>query len=334
MIWSRQWRTLWHSWRNRVSCQERPSDNSSALCPTNWAVNRGNRRKLTAKRWILKNSVGTKFSLKNWSYPATYETKSRVFVNAFLCWSFGSRCLTYWLMQWRRFPSTLHKEFRWSPEVWRLSALMKPAPPLRYYLPHTDGRHGMEEFRVLFDNNYIRLQHFQKMYLWCYDFYLQEEASLLFVHISLSLLHMAVNKSEESKKEMQSAASTIVGGVSNLLNNPSNVSHLASQPLLMGLEEVGWFSGTVGFCSSWEYFSHLFLEYLILKNVMSYFFCRKTSLMLFLLSWKISRVHCWHSKIITGGRLLSGKRILLFLSIGKFNLKAWRTLINSPGRYL
>ncbi|XP_042283303.1 polycystic kidney disease protein 1-like 2 [Thunnus maccoyii] len=54
----------------------------------------------------------------------------------------------------------------------------------------------------------------------------QEEASVLFANLSLSLLHMGVKKSEENKKQIYIAASTIVEGVSNILDYSSNVSCL------------------------------------------------------------------------------------------------------------
>ncbi|XP_067459444.1 polycystin-1-like protein 2 [Thunnus thynnus] len=52
----------------------------------------------------------------------------------------------------------------------------------------------------------------------------QEEASVLFANLSSSLLHMGVKKSEENKKQIYIAASTIVEGVSNILDYSSNVS--------------------------------------------------------------------------------------------------------------
>lgn len=56
--------------------------------------------------------------------------------------------------------------------------------------------------------------------------HLQQEASLLFASLSSSLLLMNVDKSEENTKEMHVAASTIVEGVSNILDYSSNVSCL------------------------------------------------------------------------------------------------------------
>lgn len=57
------------------------------------------------------------------------------------------------------------------------------------------------------------------MWLWV-DFLHQEKASLLFANLSSHLLHMAVDNSRETL----SAASTIVEGVSNMLDYASNVS--------------------------------------------------------------------------------------------------------------
>ncbi|XP_062258132.1 polycystin-1-like protein 2 [Platichthys flesus] len=65
----------------------------------------------------------------------------------------------------------------------------------------------------------------------------QEEASLLFVNLSSSLLLMDVNNSEESKKEMQSAASTILEGASNILDNSSNGKNV-SDALLVVLNNI------------------------------------------------------------------------------------------------
>ncbi|XP_034430206.1 polycystic kidney disease protein 1-like 2 [Hippoglossus hippoglossus] len=64
----------------------------------------------------------------------------------------------------------------------------------------------------------------------------QEEASLLFVNLSSSLVHMVVNKSEESKKEKQSAAGAIVEGASNILDNSSNKN--VSDALLVVLKNI------------------------------------------------------------------------------------------------
>ncbi|XP_054471700.1 polycystic kidney disease protein 1-like 2 [Anoplopoma fimbria] len=50
----------------------------------------------------------------------------------------------------------------------------------------------------------------------------QVEASLLFATLSLSLLNMDVNKSEDNINEIQAAASTIVEGASNILDYSSN----------------------------------------------------------------------------------------------------------------
>ncbi|XP_044072039.1 polycystic kidney disease protein 1-like 2 [Siniperca chuatsi] len=61
----------------------------------------------------------------------------------------------------------------------------------------------------------------------------QEEASLLFANLSTSLLHMNVNKSEENKKEIHFAASTIVEGASNILDYSSNKT--ISDALLVAL---------------------------------------------------------------------------------------------------
>ncbi|CAB1450105.1 unnamed protein product [Pleuronectes platessa] len=64
----------------------------------------------------------------------------------------------------------------------------------------------------------------------------QEEASLLLVNLSSSLLHMDVSNSEESKKEMQSAASSILEGASNILDNSSNKN--VSDALLVILNNI------------------------------------------------------------------------------------------------
>ncbi|KAM7380789.1 hypothetical protein PAMP_004062 [Pampus punctatissimus] len=50
----------------------------------------------------------------------------------------------------------------------------------------------------------------------------QEEASLLFASLSSSLLDMGLNKSEENEEKIQSAVSTVVEGVSNILDYSSN----------------------------------------------------------------------------------------------------------------
>lgn len=52
------------------------------------------------------------------------------------------------------------------------------------------------------------------------DFHRQEEASLLLANLSLHLLYMEVNNSEE----IFNAASTIVEGTSRILDYASNVS--------------------------------------------------------------------------------------------------------------
>ncbi|KAM7407743.1 hypothetical protein PAMA_003475 [Pampus argenteus] len=50
----------------------------------------------------------------------------------------------------------------------------------------------------------------------------QEEASSLFASLSSSLLDMGLNKSEENEEKVQSAVSTVVGGVSDILHYSSN----------------------------------------------------------------------------------------------------------------
>ncbi|GLD61521.1 polycystic kidney disease protein 1-like 2, partial [Lates japonicus] len=52
----------------------------------------------------------------------------------------------------------------------------------------------------------------------------QEEASLLFVSLSSSLLNVDVDKGEENKKEIHSAASSIVEGASNILGYSTSTS--------------------------------------------------------------------------------------------------------------
>lgn len=74
---------------------------------------------------------------------------------------------------------------------------------------------------------YIYIYHF----LW-FDSHLQEQASLLLVDLSSSLLYMDSNKSNEN--EISNAASTIVEGASNILDYSSSVSHLTSSPCSLG----------------------------------------------------------------------------------------------------
>ncbi|XP_069554807.1 polycystin-1-like protein 2 [Brachyistius frenatus] len=50
----------------------------------------------------------------------------------------------------------------------------------------------------------------------------QKEASSLLANLSSSILHMSVSESEENKKEIHSTATTIVEGVSNMLDYSSN----------------------------------------------------------------------------------------------------------------
>lgn len=66
-----------------------------------------------------------------------------------------------------------------------------------------------------------------------FDSHLQEQASLLFVNLSSSILYMDVNKTEEN--EINNAANLIVEGASNILDYSSNVSRLTLRPALMGL---------------------------------------------------------------------------------------------------
>ncbi|CAK6964402.1 polycystic kidney disease protein 1-like 2 [Scomber scombrus] len=64
----------------------------------------------------------------------------------------------------------------------------------------------------------------------------QEEASLLIENLSSSLLHMGLEESEENKKEMYNAGSTVVEGVSNILDYSSNKK--ISDALLVALKNV------------------------------------------------------------------------------------------------
>ena len=64
---------------------------------------------------------------------------------------------------------------------------------------------------------------------------LQEEASLLIENLSSSLLHMGVKESEENKKEMHNAGSTVVEGVSNIMDYSSNVSCLTLMCMLIDM---------------------------------------------------------------------------------------------------
>ncbi|XP_038575816.1 polycystic kidney disease protein 1-like 2 [Micropterus salmoides] len=72
----------------------------------------------------------------------------------------------------------------------------------------------------------------------------QVEASLLFANLSSSLLHMNLNKSEESKNEIFSATSTIVEGASNILDYSSNMLSLGKNPF--SWKERGNISGLIG----------------------------------------------------------------------------------------
>ncbi|XP_062287305.1 polycystin-1-like protein 2 [Scomber scombrus] len=64
----------------------------------------------------------------------------------------------------------------------------------------------------------------------------QEEASLLIENLSSSLLHMGLEESEENKKEMYNAGSTVVEGVSNILDYSSNKK--ISDALLVALKNM------------------------------------------------------------------------------------------------
>ncbi|KAM6978376.1 polycystin-1-like protein 2 [Tautogolabrus adspersus] len=62
------------------------------------------------------------------------------------------------------------------------------------------------------------------------------KASLLFAELSSSLLHMDLNKTEENKKEMHDAASTIVEGAGNILHFSSNKN--TSDALVLALDNT------------------------------------------------------------------------------------------------
>uniref|UniRef100_UPI0037E779AE polycystin-1-like protein 2 n=1 Tax=Semicossyphus pulcher TaxID=241346 RepID=UPI0037E779AE len=64
----------------------------------------------------------------------------------------------------------------------------------------------------------------------------QEEASQLFAHLSSSLLHMDMSKTEENKEEIHTAASTIVEGAGNILHFSINKN--TSDTLLVTLDNT------------------------------------------------------------------------------------------------
>uniref|UniRef100_A0A665VH41 Polycystic kidney disease 1 like 2a n=1 Tax=Echeneis naucrates TaxID=173247 RepID=A0A665VH41_ECHNA len=70
------------------------------------------------------------------------------------------------------------------------------------------------------------------------DIDLQEDASLLFANLSASLLDLDLDNSEENIKEIYTAASNIVEGISTILSYSSSVSHLTLWPLLLPLRCV------------------------------------------------------------------------------------------------